>query len=834
MKRSLLSLSKWPINGRCLALAVLASLLISTVAIAQETETPIRAVAVTAVDDPGWPREIKTGENLVTIFQPQIETWEDHTNLKGRLALSIKLAGTEEPVYGSILLEAPTTVSVEDRTVILGKRTATKINFPGQEEAEVAKLTAIIKSVATPDKPIVVSLDRVLAGLELTENQEKVIQVNLDPPPIHYSDEPAILVVFLGKPQMESIPGTSLLFGVNTNWDVFLHVGTSQYYLLNGDHWLTSTDPATPWKPAASLPEDFKKLPDVNEWAEVRKYISAPAAASAPKVFYADRPAELIVTAGKPEMGIIAGTKLLDVTNTESDVFLSSDDGNYYFLSAGRWFSSKAIEGPWEAATETLPKDFAAIPGDHEAGAVLASVPGTPEADEAILMASIPKKATVKRSGAKLDVTYDGEPKFMLIEGTDSVEFAQNTSFQVFRVKGSYYCCFEAVWFSATSPTGPWALSGKVPGEIYKIPPSSPHHNVSYVYVYDSSPEDVTVGHTSGYEGSYIVGKTLMFGLGVWAIAELADNHWWGYHHHHAHWFSYGCGVHYNHYTGGWGRGYNHYYGPHGGAGRYATYNHSTGTYRRGAVRYGPGGASFARQAYNPGSGTWGGQVGYRSPYQSWGRGVVTRDDDWVRTGHYRQGNKVVAGFETSKGTAAIGSKTAFGRTVVGEKNGNVFVGKNGDLYRRNETGGSWDKLDKGGFKPVQGMKIDRSTVSSKIASIDRTKAKESITSRTSTIDRTKIQSKITTKKPTISRPTIQPKVTTRTPTRTYTKPSTSYRGTSSKSYGSGLSGQLNRDSYSRQRGSYRSSQSSSRSGSGFSRGSSSRSRSSGGGRRRR
>ena len=39
---------------------------------------------------------------------------------------------------------------------------------------------------------------------------------------------------------------------------------------------------------------------------------------------------------------------------------------------------SESLNGPWEAASNTLPNDFAAIPDDHPSSEVLASVPGTP------------------------------------------------------------------------------------------------------------------------------------------------------------------------------------------------------------------------------------------------------------------------------------------------------------------------------------------------------------------------------------------------------------------------------------------------------------------------
>ncbi len=65
----------------------------------------------------------------------------------------------------------------------------------------------------------------------------------------------------------------------------------------------------------------------------------------------------MIVTQGSPSYSPISGTKILAVTNTESEHFLHTADGTFYFLAAGRWSRAKTLEGPWSAATLDLPGD---------------------------------------------------------------------------------------------------------------------------------------------------------------------------------------------------------------------------------------------------------------------------------------------------------------------------------------------------------------------------------------------------------------------------------------------------------------------------------------------
>ena len=81
-----------------------------------------------------------------------------------------------------------------------------------------------------------------------------------------------------------------------------------------------------------------------------------------------------------------------------------------FYLVAGRWFSAPSVKGPWQFATPTLPEDFKKIPLDHPRSRVLASVPGTRQAAEAILLAQIPQTARVNRKELKApDVAYVGD-----------------------------------------------------------------------------------------------------------------------------------------------------------------------------------------------------------------------------------------------------------------------------------------------------------------------------------------------------------------------------------------------------------------------------------------
>ena len=171
-----------------------------------------------------------------------------------------------------------------------------------------------------------------------------------------------------------------------------------------------------------------------------------------PKVFVSQQPAELILLTGEPNYLLVQGTGLLWVSNTESDVFRMGKTGPVYYLVAGRWFSAPDFTGPWTFATPTLPADFKKIPIEHDRSRVLASVPGTDQATEAVLLAQIPQTARVNKKETKApDVAFQGDPQFKPIEQT-TVQRAVNTDKDVFKIGDPITCATRACGSSARAP----------------------------------------------------------------------------------------------------------------------------------------------------------------------------------------------------------------------------------------------------------------------------------------------------------------------------------------------------------------------------------------------
>jgi hypothetical protein len=644
--------------------------------------------------DQEWPQELMGGDgSTVLLYQPQLESWKEYRSLRARMAVAFRRTGTPAPALGAVVLEGDTAVSREAGQVRISNIRIVEGRFPALSPSESDRLLNALRERMTKED-VVVALERLTAYLERAETALTAAPLKADPPRILMSTRPAVLVVLDGPPVMAPVPGTDLAYVVNTNWDL-LRAGAT-YYLRHERSWLTAPALPGPWTPAATLPPSFHRLPagDPN-WDDVRRAVPAEplASAAAPTVFVSETPAELILLQGEPKLEAIPGTKLSWVTNTESDLFRSSTDQRYYYLVAGRWFRADKLDGPWSFTTTELPAEFSRIPPNHPRGDVLALVPGTRQAQEAVIKGHIPQTARVERKRVQAPtVSYQGAPEWKPIEGT-ALAYAANSPYDVLKIGDLYYLCFQAVWFVARSPQGPWEIADQVPGEIYQIPPSAPVYHTTYVYVYDTDPAWVTYGYLPGYYGSYYAWGVMAFGTGWYYAPYVYGDVYWPYA------YTYGAGTWYNEHTGTYGRSAVAY-GPYGGIGRSAAYNPATGTYARGAAAYGPYQARGWAEAYNPRTGTYARTAQGSNVYGNWGTTAVVRGDDWVRTARASGDAGNVAAARTSSG----------GSAVVAQGDNNVYVGKDGQVYRRTDAG--WDRYE-GGQWSTGTSRVDSATVQS-------------------------------------------------------------------------------------------------------------------------
>jgi hypothetical protein len=502
-------------------------------------------------DDPDWPHEILTETHKVVLYQPQLDSLEGDT-IVGRCAAMVKGHKDAEPSFGTIWIKARMVTDRGTREVTFTDLDVTNVKFPKANEDSEKKLEKFLEG-EIPRWGLKTSMERIASAQELLEKEQvSADKLKNDPPLILRRTKPAALVIIDGDPILAEIKGTAVKRVVNCAMFLVQDSASKKHYLFLGDRWGESVELVNgSWSRCPAPPSSVTSVADQDKVVLEQKKAAAESKKPAefPEVIVATKPTELVVFDGEEKWGAIADSQLHYATNTDAEIFRETGSGTLYLLASGRWYTAAKFDGPWAyVASDKIPEDFKKIPPGHEVADVRASVAGTDEAKEAILDAQVPQTAAVKKPGTKVEVVYDGEPKWEKVEGLD-IHYALNTAFAVFQVKGKYYCCHSATWYEAPTPKGPWILCTKVPEEIYSLPPSCPHYNVKYVYVYEATTEYVYVGYTPGYCGSYIYGPTVVYGTG-WYYAG-----WWGA------WYyprpcTYGVAVRYNCVTGGWGVGF--------------------------------------------------------------------------------------------------------------------------------------------------------------------------------------------------------------------------------------------------------------------------------------
>ncbi len=651
------------------------------------------ACSVACAQDQGWPRKhVLAGGTLVS-YQPQVDDWQNFTDITWRQAFQLTPAGGKQ-VMGAATMSGTTNVDNDTHTVVIYGIQVLNTYFPDLDPATSAKMETLLRTFIPPVFNI--SLERIVSYVPKPQSV-KTVELKNDPPFIFVNYSPAILLSLDGEPVRADISEAKLKFVVNTTWPLFFEPSQSQYYLLVGNLWLTAGDLHGPWSQTMKLPKEFKKIPNSGKFAEVTKAVPPPQVSKPiiPQVFYSTVPAEVILFDGQPTYTPIPGTRLMYADNTSSPVFLYTPAQTFYYLAAGRWFSASNLAGPWTFATPNLPSDFANIPLSSPASAVLASVPGTSEAKDAVLMAQIPTTMILKptTAAAQAKVDYSGAPKFAPIEGT-TLQYATNTPDKVIQVGDVYYLCLQGVWFMSTTPTGPWTTASSVPQVIYTIPPSSPVYNVTYVTQTTTSDGNIQASYTSGYMGGFITG------MAVGAIVCSGSGYYYppyigypayGYPVYHPYPTAYGATPYYtNHGAYGYSQTA---YGAYGSATRAAQYNPYTGTYARGASTSTAYGKQSVGQAYNPYTGTYGATHQGSSPTAQWGQSYVSQGNKSAYTQHYSTANGTVASAQGSQGGKAYGTSSAFGNTAVGKtSSGDVYAGHDGNVYQN--SGSGWQKYN--------------------------------------------------------------------------------------------------------------------------------------------
>ena len=499
---------------------------------------PALAPAEAASDKMGWPRQFNQGSTNYWVYPPQIDSWDGHL-LKARHAVAIQFAGQAQPVYGVIDVEAITLVDKPAATVTLADIKIDGASFPSAAERAPDYLRGL--SAEYPKHVPTLSLDLLEASLAAPSPppRNRASSLNNTPPKILVSTKPAMLVYIDGVLVYRPIAGTDLERVINTRV-LLLKDRSGRCYLHWQDGYLEAASLDGPWSVALNPPlgdaaaekqaRDSNQVDLLQDQSELSTNpATAPARRTPPVIYVATAPTELITFDGESSYIPIVGTQLLYATNTSGNVFKLLTDQQIYLSIAGRWFRAPSMQGPWKFVPGAqLPRDFAQIPDNSPKENVKASVPGAPQASEALIANSIPQSTQVPLNATIPNPHIDGTPQLKSIEGTP-LSYVVNSATPIIRVNDhSWYACQDGVWYTATTADGPWTVAASVPDSIYAIPPSSPLHYVTYVHVYRSTPNIVYEGYTPGYLGTEVTPDgTVVYGTG-YTYAPWIGDEWYG------------------------------------------------------------------------------------------------------------------------------------------------------------------------------------------------------------------------------------------------------------------------------------------------------------------
>jgi hypothetical protein len=500
--------------------------------------TPAPAAAPATTPD-GFPRTHTASVGLVTVYQPQLESWDNY-RLVYTAACSVLPPGAKAPIFGVVTMNGNTQIDKPARSVLFYDAWIEKVSFPSAPDKADAFKAAFAAMLPADGQEI--PLDRLEAELLITKAEVAQLTqpVKNDPPQIIFSQTAAVLVHIDGEPVWVKVEGTSLERVVNTRalilrstagGDVFLHV-------LSG--WMASSALGGPWVVAWSEPQGGNEVAQKLAKEGVVDLMDAPPNPDDPKkapptlqtakptVYVATRPAELIVTEGPIDWVPLEGTNLLYIKNTTGNVFMETTNQSVYVLISGRWFRAASTVGPWTfVAPGALPGDFALIPDDSPKENVKASIPGTVQAKEAVISAQIPQTAVVYVDKVKFTSKVVGTPVILPIDGT-ALSYVANSPDPIIEVGPmQWYALQSGVWFTTASLSGSWRVAQYVPPAIYSIPTSSPIHYATYVQIYDATPSYVVVGYTSGYVGTVITPYgTVVYGTGYTYSPYIGGSVW--------------------------------------------------------------------------------------------------------------------------------------------------------------------------------------------------------------------------------------------------------------------------------------------------------------------
>ena len=205
---------------------------------------PTSAVPQAVVDE-HWPREASSGGDHVTVYQPQVDSW-DGSLLRAHAAVAVKTGDAKAaPTYGVVWATVRTDVDRETRLVTLRDGLVTRADFPSSPGKQDAYARTIEKAVL---HDTVIGLDRLEAALGIHQEAQKgeAMPPRNDPPVIVFSTVPAILVPIDGAARLPARVGHAPRAGHQHSVRSSFGTPAGTHYLHVFDGWMEAPALAGP------------------------------------------------------------------------------------------------------------------------------------------------------------------------------------------------------------------------------------------------------------------------------------------------------------------------------------------------------------------------------------------------------------------------------------------------------------------------------------------------------------------------------------------------------------------------------------------------------------
>lgn len=464
-----------------------------------------------ALSDARWPQKQETARGTLVLYRPVIESWDDRRVLIVRQATSFKATGEDHRHYGAARIAVDTEVDPARATVTLGRRQLLGLEVPSLDDAALARAAAWRQENLSQDA-IEVPVTQLLSWVDRDQARVEETPIRSPRPRVFLRTTPTQLVVLDGPPLF--VPTERDGVEVLANSDTLIVRAARRVYLHTGRGWLEAPTLAGPWVSWQGWPTALLDLPERGAFGQLRRLFEQGAHRPVPEVLVSHLDVELVQLDGPPEVRAIPGTSLGWVTNTDADLFTHSSRPGYFLLVSGRWFHLEGSDSLGAYVSHALPPGFRDIPPDHPRAHVLASVPGTSQARDAVLATGVPRFRTVTEDEARFAPSFVGDrPIWRRIQGS-TLEEATNSSQDVLRLGDRWLGCERGVWFESRAPGRRWRLLRALPAEVATIPPASAKHRLAYIDVVELEDGRVRVAVRSGYFGTYASGGVVVHGTG--------------------------------------------------------------------------------------------------------------------------------------------------------------------------------------------------------------------------------------------------------------------------------------------------------------------------------